>query len=252
MNSLYRPSILAAIFCLGFASAQSSRADDQPAKKANELEGTWKLVSIESDGKSNEPSGGQPRWVIKGNKVSYGGVEIAELKADASTSPRIIDLKLLDPERVFEGIYSLEEGTLKICLNRQTEGAKDRPGVFSTKDQSEWRMLVFEQDKDPKGDPNEGMSGFVGLMLQNDKENNTVVVASALKGTPADKAGFKKDDVILKVGGTAASDLRSTVNLVRKAKPGETLEIRIRRGTEESTITVKVGVLPFHFVADLG
>jgi uncharacterized protein (TIGR03067 family) len=240
--------------CLAFtATLGSARADDKPAKESKELQGTWKLVSVEAEGETKDPIGGKPKWVIKGNKVVYGGVEIADLKVDDSTTPRIIDLKFRDPDRVHEGIYSVEKGTLKICLNRQAEGAKDRPGAFSTKDQSEWRLLVFELEKDAKGDPTEGLSGFVGLQLKSGDDNKEeVVVVSPLKGSPADKAGFKKDDVILKVGGADVTELQAAINTVRKAKPGDKLEFRIRRDKEESNITVKVGVSPFQYVVGLG
>lgn len=238
---------LAIVITSGFV-----RADDPPAKDVMELQGTWKLASVEADAKATDPIGGTVRWVIKKDKVFYGGKEIAGLKVDNSTSPRIMDLKFSDPERVYEGIYSVEKNTLKICLNRQTEGTKDRPGAFSTKDQSDWRMLVFEKEQDAKGDPTEGLAGYVGLALQNDEENKEVIVNASLAGAPADQAGFKKDDVILKVGGTSVADLPGAINLVRKAKPGEKLDFRIRRGKEESTITVKVGVLPFPIAAGLG
>ena len=127
-----------------------------------------------------------------------------------------------------------------------------KPGKFSTNDQSEWRLLVFELEKDAKADPSEGLSGFVGLQLKKGEDNNEVVVVSPLKDSPADKAGFKKDDVILKVAGAAVADLQGAINTVRKAKPGEKIEFQIRRGKEESTITVKVGVLPFQYVVGLG
>jgi uncharacterized protein (TIGR03067 family) len=239
--------------CLVFTtSLRSARADDTPTKETKELQGTWKLVSVESEGMLNDPMGGKPKWVIKGDKVFYGGNEIAELKIDASTSPKIVDLKFRDPDRIHEGIYSVEKGILKICLNRMTEGAKDRPSMFSTKDQSEWRLLVFDQEKDAKSDPAEGLSGFVGLQLKNGEDNNEVVVVSPLKDSPADKAGFKKDDVILKVAGAAVADLQAAINTVRKAKPGDKLEFRIRRDKQESNITVKVGILPFQYVVGLG
>jgi uncharacterized protein (TIGR03067 family) len=229
------------------------RANDPPAKGPNDLQGTWKLVSVEADGKAADPiGGGHPKWVIKEEKVYYGGAEIAGMTVDASTSPRVLDLKFRDPERTYEGVYLVEKGTLKICVNRQTEGTKDRPGMFSTKDQSEWRLLVFEKVNDEKGDATEGLAGFIGLALQNDAEKKEVVVVSPLKDAPADRAGIKKDDVILKVGGVTAIDLPSAINAVRKAKPGEQLNFLVRRGKEETTITVKVGVLPFPLVADLG
>ncbi|HEV3439580.1 MAG TPA: TIGR03067 domain-containing protein [Gemmata sp.] len=234
------------------ATPGSVRAGDPPAKELKELQGTWKLVSVEIDGKATDPIGGQPKWVIKGEKVFYGGAEIAGLKVDASTSPRVIDLKFSDPERVYEGIYAVEKGTLKICINRQTEGTKDRPGKLSTKDQSDWRLLVFEQEKDGNGNATDGLAGYIGLALGTDPDTKEVIVNSSLKDAPSDKAGFKKDDVILKVGGVAVADPPGAVNLVRKAKPGDKLDFRIRRGKEESTLTVKVGVLPFALVASLG
>jgi len=253
MSRTFETLFLAVVVGFLLATTPGSvRADDPPVKEPKELQGTWKLVSVEIDGKATDPIGGQPKWVIKGEKVFYGGTEIAGLKVDASTSPRVIDLKFSDPERVYEGIYAVENGTLKICINRQTEGTKDRPGKLSTKDQSDWRLLVFEQEKDGKGNATDGLAGYVGLALGTDSDTKEVVVRSPLKGAPADQAGFKEDDAILKVGGVAVADLPGAINLVRKAKPGEKLEFRIRRGKEESTLTVKVGVLPFPLVASLG
>jgi len=253
MNHTFEKFVLAVAASLVFAATPGTvLADDPPAKEPKELQGTWKLVSVEMDGKPTDPIGSQPKWVIKGEKVFYGGTEIAGLKVDASTSPRVIDLKFSDPERVYEGIYAVEKGTLKICINRQTEGTKDRPGKLSTKDQSDWRLLVFEQEKDGKGNATDGLAGYVGLALGTDSDTKEVVVRSPLKGAPADQAGFKEEDAILKVGGVAVADLPGAINLVRKAKPGEKLEFRIRRGKEESTLTVKVGVLPFPLVASLG
>ena len=72
-----------------------------------------------------------------------------------------------------------------------------------------------------------------------------------IKDSPADKAGLKAGDVVLKVGATAASDLETTVKAVREAKPGTKLDIQVSRDGKKETITVKVGVLPFHFVAGL-
>ena len=121
--------------------------DEPQAKGPAELQGTWKLVSLETDGKSHDPvGGGQPRWVIKGEKVFYGGEEIAQLTADPTTTPRVIDLKFREPDRTYEGIYAVEKDTLKVCINTRSD-AKDRPSKLATKDQAEWRLLVFEREE---------------------------------------------------------------------------------------------------------
>ncbi|QJW95699.1 TIGR03067 domain-containing protein [Frigoriglobus tundricola] len=235
------------------ASGEATRAADPPADPPAELPGCWKLVSTEANGKSSDPlGGGQPRWVVKGDKVFYGGAEIARFTADPSTTPRVLDLTCRDPERVHEGIYAVEKDTLKVCLNKRTEGAKDRPSQFVTKDQEDWVLLVFEREKAAPEDATEGLAAFAGVVLQKDEDKKAVVVAAPLKGSPAEKAGLKKGDAVLKVGATAATDLETAVKAVRAAKPGTALEFRIDRDGKEQTITVKVGVLPFHWVAGLG
>jgi uncharacterized protein (TIGR03067 family) len=235
--------------------AAPPRAADRPAetkadKRLADLQGTWKLISIETNGEANDLSGNQPRWVIKGDKVLYGGDELAVLTADASATPKLLDVQLLDPKRVFEGIYAIEKDTLRICLNKQAEGVKERPHTFSTKEQENWRLLVFERDRSD-ADPNDGLIGFVGLALRIDAERQEVIVNEAFGDSPAQKAGLKKDDVVVKVAGGEVTTLRSAVEAVRRSKPRTDLVFHIRRDGKETDITVKVGVLPFSALAGL-
>jgi uncharacterized protein (TIGR03067 family) len=242
-------SLLAAVV-VGAAASLHAGPDDVPAKGPADLQGCWKLKSIEAGGESRDPlGGGEPRWVVKGDAIHYGGAEIARLTTDPSTTPKVIDLKFQEPERKYEGVYSVEKGTLSICFNRR-DGASDRPGKFSTKDQPDWVLLVFEKEKAAPAKPLEGLTGFVGVMLAT-SEDGEVVVNAPLKGSPAEKAGAKKDDVILKVGAVKAANLETTVKTVREARPGAKLDLTILRDKKEMTLTVTVGVLPFQFVAGL-
>jgi len=248
MKRVYTGMLWAVVACLALTVGCASAAPgDQPAAGPAELQGCWKLLSFEVQGESREPiGGGEPRWVIKGNKVQYGGGEAVQLTADSTTSPRIIDLKFRDPDRAYEGIYIVEKDTLKICLNGRAD-AKERPGVFSTKDQADWRLLVFEREKAAPTNPTEGLPAFAGIRLRKDANSAAIVVDEPIKGSPAEKAGLKKDDVILKVGNLAVADLQATVAAVRQAKPGAKLEFQIARDGKEMTITIPVGVLPLHF-----
>src|SRR5262245_1085023 len=121
MNRVIHVRLLSVVVCLALvAGGGTSRPDDPPAKAPAEVQGTWKLVSVEAVGKTNDPlGGGQPRWVVKGDKISYGGEEIATFTADASTNPKVIDLKFKNPDRTYEGIYTVEKDTLKVCVNKQ-------------------------------------------------------------------------------------------------------------------------------------
>jgi len=226
-------------------------ADTPPAKKGPaELQGTWKLVSVEINGKPFDVGQGQPRWAIKGDKIRYAGEDLAVLTADPKATPKTLDLSFLSPKKAYEGIYTVEKDTLKICLNGQSDGLKERPQDFSTKDKANLRLLVFERDK-ADADTTEGLTGFVGLSMRLDDKQNAVVVNEAFDGSPAKKAGLRKDDVLLKVGGGEVTDLRSVIDTVRQAKPGNKLEFRIRRDGKEKDVTVKVGTLPFGILAQL-
>jgi uncharacterized protein (TIGR03067 family) len=236
---------LVAALAAEFAAASLAAAGEAPA----ELQGTWKLLSVESGGETFELPEPQPRLVIKGERMLHGNSGVGTFAADAATTPRTMDLTLAAPKQVLEGIYQVDGNTLKICVNKETDGARERPAGFATKDRASYRLLVLERDKPETA--SEGLRGFVGLQLGFDKEQGQVSVNAVLAGAPAMKAGLQKGDVVLKVGGTQAQDLASIVAAVRQARPGSSLDFRIRRGKEERDVAIKVQLLPFEVLAQL-
>jgi hypothetical protein len=180
--------------------------------------------------------------------VIYCAREIAKLVADAATDPKAFDLHFGKPERVYEGIYMVEKDALKVCVNGRADGVKERPNSFSIEGHSDWRLLTFERIK-PE-DAGSGV-GFVGLVLRFDPDRKEVIVNQTIEGSPAKKAGLRKDDVVLGVGGAPASDLRTTVDAVRRAKPGSELAVRVRTGDKEREVKITVGLLPFTLLAGL-
>lgn len=87
--------------------------------------------------------------------------------------------------------------------------------------------------------------GAVGVQLKID--DGKIVVVAAIGGSPAEKAGLKTDDVLLKVNdfkvkeNVAEEDLHATVKEVGKYKPGEKIKLTIKRGDKEMVIEVTVG-----------
>jgi uncharacterized protein (TIGR03067 family) len=237
---------IACVFLATLLPLATGRPDQPPLKKEfTPLQGTWKLASLEVDGKFPDVVSGIPRWVIRGNKVFYAGKELATLTLDASTKPHSIDLGFLSPKRVYEGVYEVDGDTLKICVNRQTDGVKERPLGFTTKDKRNLRLLVFKRVKGAdKGAP-EDLAGFVGMAIRYSADRKEVVVSEALDGSPAKKAGLKKDDVLISVGGQPATDLHTVIDRVRQEKPGSRVVLRVRRSGKEQDITVTAGVVPF-------
>ena len=139
-------------------------------------------------------------------------------------------------------------GKLKICLNRRSDGLKERPDGFELDGHPSWGLLTFEKVKD--GEIVDG-AGYVGLELRFDEETNEVVVVDVFDGAPADKAGLMKDDVLLDVGGSKVTGIRQAVEAVRRAKPGEGLSLRIRRADKEQYANVKVGLFPLSALLNL-
>src|SRR4051794_14850471 len=97
--------VVAGVLAAGCLAAAGAGREPDGAKGPAELQGCWKLVSVEVGGNAVDPlGGGEPRLVVRGEKVLYGGAEVARLAADPSTSPRVVDLTFRDPEGVYEGV----------------------------------------------------------------------------------------------------------------------------------------------------
>jgi uncharacterized protein (TIGR03067 family) len=223
--------------------AAAQEANKAPA----ELQGTWKIVSLEVDGEREpELDLRMPRWVIKGTQVRFGGEKLADLAVTGTASPRSLDLTFVRPKkRVLEAVYKVEGDTLTICVNTLTDGVKERPDGFATKDKAGRRVLILQRQKDGTDDGSANAPGFVGIMIRMDDETKAVSIGDVIEGTPAEKAGLKKDDVLLRLGTDAVTDLKNTVETIRQVRPGSDLTVRVRRGDKEQDVKVKVGVMPF-------
>ncbi len=222
-------------------------AADEPAKKVPaELQGTWKLEAIKTGEYERTFEDNAPRLVIKGDRVRYAGEPLAALKADPETTPKCLDLHFVSATD-YEGVYKVEKDTLTVCLALPTDGAKERPLDFEVKDKKGRRLLVFRREKAGTGDGPAGGMGWLGLQIR--KDDGKISVADVFEGSPAKKAGLKKDDVVLKVGGAEVTDdLQGMVRMIQQAKPGSELAITVQRDGKEQRITAKVGVLPFHLL----
>ncbi len=66
----------------------------------------------------------------------------------------------------------------------------------------------------------------------------TAKIGDVQPGSPAARAGLKKDDVILKVGGAPVETWEDLADKIRKGKAGEPLALVVRRGTQEMPLSV--------------
>src|SRR4051794_22120682 len=96
VQPLWSMLMFVVIACFAAVIAPFVHAETRTLDGSAELKGTWKLVSIERGGEKTEFTEGQPRWVIRGDMVQYGGVDLAKLAVDSMTTPKVLDLRFLD------------------------------------------------------------------------------------------------------------------------------------------------------------
>jgi uncharacterized protein (TIGR03067 family) len=215
-------------------------------ERAEELDGAWKLISVETDGEVQQLDD-DVRWRIKNDKVFYGGELLAAIAVYATSVPKGVDLAFQQPKRECEGVYAIEKDSLKVCINIRNTGPKERPAGFVTKNKPELRVFTF-QCLSPDSVAEAG-KGFVGMLLG--KENDVLVIPTVIENSPAEKAGIRAGDALLSVGIQAVDDIETAVDLVRRERPGSELQLRVRRAGSVKDITVKVGVFPFSLLVPL-
>lgn len=88
------------------------------------------------------------------------------------------------------------------------------------------------------GDVEEGAAEFFGL-----KNGGGVIVREVMEDSPAEKAGLKKDDVVLKIDGKDVKDMQSFRNTIAFLEPGTRVSLVIFRDGKEKKIRVKLGSL---------
>lgn len=84
-------------------------------------------------------------------------------------------------------------------------------------------------------------SQFYGIGVTINRRSNRVYILSTIKGTPADQAGLRYGDAILKVDGKAATDwsTQEVLEHVRGPK-GEPVEIEVERAGVPKPLTFKI------------
>jgi serine protease Do len=79
------------------------------------------------------------------------------------------------------------------------------------------------------------------LGLQFDKESKECRVSTITSGAPADKAGFKVDDVITLFDGQKITSSEDLVNQTRQKRPGDEVAVEVLRGQQTVTLKLVIG-----------
>lgn len=86
--------------------------------------------------------------------------------------------------------------------------------------------------------------GYLGVNYKDGKNVSGAIITNVSEGTPAAKAGLRKDDVITSVGGRTVSNGATLVEAVAAHKPGTKVKVEYLRGKQKKSATVELGTNP--------
>lgn len=75
-------------------------------------------------------------------------------------------------------------------------------------------------------------------------EPKGALVSDVTPGSPADKAGIKRQDIITEFNGQKISDMQELPRLVASTTPGTQVQLKLLRNKKEQTVSLKLAELP--------
>ena len=95
--------------------------------------------------------------------------------------------------------------------------------------------------------------GFLGVVIQtlsaelaskfDVAESSGVLVGDIMPGSPAEKAGLKRGDVILTFAGRPLHKMQELQRLVAETRPGTSVQLRVFRDRQEQFVALEIGEL---------
>jgi hypothetical protein len=86
-----------------------------------------------------------------------------------------------------------------------------------------------------------GYGAYLGTVPDMTDSPGGVRLLGVRAGSPAEKAGLRGDDIITRIGDMQVPDLQAMTNALRSHKAGDTVEIVVRRGDQETTLHATLG-----------
>jgi S1-C subfamily serine protease len=110
---------------------------------------------------------------------------------------------------------------------RVEKGSADEETVIVRKSPGNSHRYNFEKDDD---------RAFLGVEEDSDEdEDEAGLVVEIVRGSAADKAGLRDNDLIIKLNDTPTNDWSDLSNFIKKSKPGDKVTITYRRDGKEAT-----------------
>jgi peptidase M28-like protein/PDZ domain-containing protein len=87
-----------------------------------------------------------------------------------------------------------------------------------------------------------GYGAYLGTVPDMTGAPGGVRLVGVRAGSPAERAGLRGDDIITRIGSTDTPDLQAMTDALRSHRPGDTVDIIVRRGAGMTTLRAKLGI----------
>jgi carboxyl-terminal processing protease len=142
------------------------------------------------------------------------------------------NLDYTDVEEVYDSLRKNYDGELKLedLYNGLKKGLAQAAGDPYT------TYFNADENKEFNGEVNGTFSGIGAELLS---ENNVIIISTPLSGYPAEKAGLKARDIILKIDDQDATTLTVTEAVKQiRGETGTTVKLSILRGSEQLEFSI--------------
>ncbi len=85
---------------------------------------------------------------------------------------------------------------------------------------------------------------YLGVSTADTASGSGATIAAVVQGGPADDAGLRAGDRIVRIGGEAVSDSDDVASAVAARKPGDVVDVVVQRSGEQRTLKVTLGTQP--------
>jgi putative serine protease PepD len=93
---------------------------------------------------------------------------------------------------------------------------------------------------------------YLGLQTTAPQSGSGAAIAETTAGGPAEHAGLRAGDLVTKVGDKSISSPEDVANAISGNKPGDKVDVTVRRGGSEHTVSVTLGQRPESVPSDTG
>lgn len=158
--------------------------------------------------------------------------------------------KKLEAQKKLEEQKKQEEKKAQEERRRNEEKQEESPkSAAPSPDRSEEKSESKQQElsapkNEPKDSPAQAGRPMLGVANVPGAKDDACRIGRVLPGLPAERAGIRAGDVILKFDGEAVRSFKDLTDRVAASKPGQKVVVELRRGEETLRIELEIGRRP--------